>query len=324
MKKQVDWDWLQRAMELRPETPAGKSGDVEVTHEIQSAGTKLPVVSMRNAIFMGQRPSSVRFDVDVIYRALVSKAHGTWMTDSAQEVYQCRDAIQAVKRAGKCNLLIGGLGLGCYSQLAMRMTRANVTTVERSKDVIKLVGDHIIAAGKPHHRIVRDCIYKFSKQMAAGEYDVALLDTWQATGEFCWVKEVIPLRRITRPKVAQVYCWNEEEMIGQFKMSAHRKMLFDPREIPGGDAHHRTVSLAARDEGIIGKGLTRDQLGKDEIHEVFAAEAALSLRPEAREIVDAFAHDVGSPEWERRFGRHWERAIRIREAGRRKSLQRSA
>jgi hypothetical protein len=311
MKEQVDWEWLRWAMELRPETPPGKSGTVQVKHEVQPAGKVLDVVSMRNAIFMGQRPSGVKFDHDVIYRALVSDKHGTWMTDSAQEVYQCREAIEAVAGMGDCNLLIGGLGLGCYSHLAVKMTDANVTTVEISKDVIKLVKPYIAGQGSGgRHRIVQQCIYEHARAISAGDYDVALLDTWQPTGEICWVEEVIPLRRLVRPKVQHVYCWNEKEMAGQFLMS-WRKLLYSPDDLPPSDVHYKTVVLAGTADGIAGLGwLTIGDMKADAaaFHKVFQHEAELRQRPEVQDLMNSFCRDIGSPEWENRFGRWWDKA----------------
>jgi len=310
---EFDGDWLREAMDLRPQTPDGRSGKISVTSEVQPAGKVLEAVSMRNAIFMGQAPCRVRFDEDLTYRHLRHDDRGEWMSDSAQEIYQCREPINAIRKLGNCELLIGGLGLGCYSAIALGMTDARVTTVEIDRHVIELVGEHVrdhkirIDRG-PFHRVVRGCIYKHAKQMAAGRYDAAILDTWQPTGEMCWVTEVIPLRRIVRPKVAVVFCWNEQEMIGQFRMGVCRKLLFNASELPIHDTHYRTIRAVAQHEGLVGPGFTMDAAKATGFDSILMESAKLENDPKVQQLVNAFCQDIGSPEWEQRFGRFWDQA----------------
>jgi hypothetical protein len=299
----MDGQWLSEAMSHRPETPVGRSGKVRVQAAVQPAGKVLPVVSARNAIFMGQRVASVRFSHDVTYRELVHDDRGTWMTDSAQEIYQCREPVNAVAGMGRCRLLIGGLGLGCYSAIALAMTNAKVTTVEMSRDVLRLVEGAV--HGK-RHRVVHGDVYRYAMAMRTGQFDAAILDTWQPTGEMCWVEEVIPLRRLVRPKVDVVYCWNEQEMIGQFKMGAGRKILLDADELPACDSHYRTLSMAARDEGLLGPGWKLGDMRAQGLAGVLQAEAELPR--DVHSLIDAFCDDIGSRAWEDRFGALWDRA----------------
>lgn len=307
----VDIDWLTEAMSLRPETQAGKSGKISIEHEEHPAGKKLPVVSMRNALFMGMQPTSVQFSHPIIYRSLKCQDHGTWMTDSAQEIYQCRDFIQAVAGISlgivSTDVLVGGLGLGCYSAILLGMTEANVTTVEISRDVIKLVAPHV-----RKHEIIRRDIWKFIAEHPPGIFDAAILDTWQSTGEACWVSEVIPMRRLVRPKVPQVYCWNEQEMIGQFRQCAFRKLALGAEEYATMDSHHRTLRYAAESESLLGPGLElRGMETGDAFTAMMDAEQQLSGDAKLQALLDAFCHDIGSPEWEQRFGHHWDRAEQV-------------
>ena len=82
----VDTDLLIRYMSQRPETPEGERDDVKIKHTIIEKEEPIDVVSMRNAIFMGVQPTKISFIHDIILRTLTYEG-GTWMTDSAQEVF---------------------------------------------------------------------------------------------------------------------------------------------------------------------------------------------------------------------------------------------
>ena len=64
--------------------PNSKSGDVEITNEWHPAGKPLTVVSMRTAIFTGQKPLTVTYDKPVPITTLSDK-DGTWMTNTPVE-----------------------------------------------------------------------------------------------------------------------------------------------------------------------------------------------------------------------------------------------
>ena len=247
--KKVDPDWLATAMRMRPATPEGTSGKISIVATLEPAGKSLTVVSFRNAIFMGQQATNMTFQEPLIYRALKSEKHGTWMTDSCQEVYQCRDAIEALPNGA--SLLVGGLGLGVYTELALRMANPRrVVTVEREPDVIKLVAP-FVGIRDSRSEVEQEDIYKFAAKLGRGDFDFAMLDTWQSTGEYCWAHEVVPLRRLARPKIRTVWCWNEEEMWGQIEMAAFRKILQQREEISHCDLHMQVLRAAAERDGLI-------------------------------------------------------------------------
>lgn len=314
-KEQVDFDWLVRAMSLRPQTPAGRSGKLSVEHRTLKAGEPIDVVSLRNGLFMGQQPTRCCFDEDTTLRTLKHADKGVWMQDIPQEIWQAQGPVEAVKAlGGKPRVLVGGLGLGCYSALLLSMTKANVTTIEISRDVIKLVSPFV---AHRRHKVCRGDVYKYAELLKRGYYHAAILDTWQPTGEMCWVSEVIPLRRLVRPKIEHVFCWNEREMIGQFGGpfgGAYRALARRAEESPDMDRHHRTVRLAAEEEGLIDSQTSAAQFcNPGHLEEWLKFE--LSLRADAAvvDLVESFCRDIGSPEWEERFGRHWERAGKIRQ-----------
>jgi hypothetical protein len=309
-REKVDVDWLADALRLRPNTPAGKSGDIRVDVEVKPAGERVDVVSWRNATMMGQQRTCTILDVDTPFRYLRSTKHGTWMSDVPQEIYQAREPIEHIRGLDGSSVLVGGLGLGCYSRFALMMGRANyVATVEISKHVSKLVAPHVAA---PRHEIVLADIHQYAAKLHRGKFDAAILDTWQSTGEYCWTHEVIPLRRLVRPKVPYVHCWCEREMVGQFLMAAYRRIMIPAKQTPRSDPHYRAIRLAAEAEGIIDPKFNIIELAGT-LERWLVEESKIRCSQRVVELVHAFTHDPGSPEWEQRFGQHWDRACRMRD-----------
>ena len=327
---EIDWDWLSEAMSHRPQTPPGKSGQISVECTTHPAGKPLEVVSMRNALFMGQRPASVKFTEPITCRALKSAKRGTWMQDVPQEVYQAREPIQGIIEewgtAGQdgnhdVRVLIGGLGLGVYSSLVLNMAECCATTVEISRDVIRLVGRSVQSMKRPccEHELVKADIYEYARKLKRCQFDAAILDTWQPTGEICWTQEVIPLRRLVRKHVPLVFCWNEQEMIGQFRMGC-RKLALQPKEMPDFDTTYRTVRIACEQAGLIDTQMSMAAFsGPDGMDKAMEFGAQIEADPEVQNVIAAFCDDIGSPEWEERFGNIYDRAAKMKQARRRKA-----
>ena len=326
---EIDWDWLAESMSHRPQTPAGKSGTVSVECKTEPAGTKMDVVSMRNALFIGQRPASVKFTEPITCRALKSAKRGTWMQDVPQEVYQAREPIQGIidewgtdGQDGNrgVRVLVGGLGLGVYSSLVLNMARCDCTTVEISPDVIRLVNEHIPQRyDDAEHKTIKADIYEYARKLKRCQFDAAILDTWQPTGEICWTQEVIPLRRLVRKHVPLVFCWNEQEMIGQFKMGC-RKLALQPKEMPDFDTTYRTVRIACEQAWLIDTQMSMAAFsGPDGMDKAMEFGAQIEADPEVQNVIAAFCDDIGSPEWEERFGNIYDRAAKMKQARRRKA-----
>ncbi len=318
--EKVDIKWLTRAMELLPQTPISKSGPVEIEHRHIEAGKCLDVVSARNAVFQQQQMTSVRFTHDQIIRVLKEKKIGVWMTDYPIEVYQAHEAIEAIRDLDAARVLVGGLGLGVYSRLLLAMGACDyVTTVELNPHVVKLVRTHCWHGG--NHRVEVMDLTAYLARIRRGKFDAAILDIWQPTGEQCFVEQVVPLRRLARSKIDHVWCWNEREMHGQFWSAAHRKLLFAGKDTTPMDVHYRALRYAAEDEGLVGEGIETAGLTFEVL---LQAEAELLKDKRIEALMRDFLDDIGSPEWEQRFGRWWDTAAAERPAMERARRRRHA
>jgi len=211
MLQEVDQTYLEWMLENRPETPEGKSGKISITHEVIPIGTELPIVSMRNAIFMGQKPTKIKFTHPFIIRHLKEEDQGEWMTDSPQEIWQMAKPIQECH--GK--VLVGGLGLGVVAHLMDEINDdiKEVVVIEKNSDILDLVSD-AISDGVD---IREGNLFEYLKHVEPEQYDSAFFDIWQSTGEISWVEYIVPLRRATAKKIPHVLCWNEVEMQGQLR-----------------------------------------------------------------------------------------------------------
>lgn len=296
-------------MLLRPDTPDGQVADLKITHKVVPAGKPHEVVSIRNALMMGQQRTNITFDEPLKIRNLSYKG-GVWMTDSAQEVWQMRDALEQIKTISDldisrfCNVLVGGLGLGLFSRLAEKWADARVTTIEKDRRVIDLI--------QFHGDVVHADIYDFCRDLPESygsrkQPHIAFLDTWQSTGEWCWNHEVVPLRRLIGDKIPKVICWNEEEMIGQIAGpfgSGYRRMLISLDVTSKGDIASSILRHLALERGIT--DITYDG---DEWRTMKLIEDGEKLKtnPDAQDLVRRLTTDAGSPTWEAEFGELWDR-----------------
>jgi len=285
----VDTDRLVELIQLRPETPDGESNSVKITHDIVDQGTPLEVVSMRNAILMGMQPLRAVFDDDIKIRRL-SYEGGTWMTDSPQEVSQMIEPLDELYG----DVLVGGLGLGVFTHLlSLQDDVSEVTTVERDQNIIDLVDKHIVT-----DEIVCNDLFEFLKNTPDGRYESGFFDIWQPTGEMVWANYVVPLRRLARDCVTDLWCWNEIEMEGQIRMNIAPHALL---EKPAYDGYHRVFQSVAQDTGIVKE--TFDTKKPDDMLKIHAAAHA---NDDLRHLVEQFLL-VCDEEWEEIFGEAWDR-----------------
>lgn len=188
--------------------PEGSSGKFKVEHFTFPAGHRLETANMRTAMMGGQKSITLTWPHETKWHRL-TEGGGVWMSDLPIEVAQHLVALAELK--GK-RVLIGGLGIGLtLAILAARETPPTITVVEKSADVIKLVGPHIRGKAK----IVHSCLHKFLK--ATNErYDAAFYDIWQSDGEHTFFETVVPLLAESDKTVKRrPLCWNEDVMRGQ-------------------------------------------------------------------------------------------------------------
>lgn len=298
--RRVDKGWLGDRLGERPETPDGRDGKVRITHEVVPAGRKVTVVSMRNGLFMGQQPTDASFVSDLKIRHLEYEG-GEWMADSPQEVWQMHDPLelirQQVSEEGRCRVLVGGLGLGVFSHLASEYAGGTVTTIEKDPRIISLVAEH--SSGS----VFLDDLYEYAARLGPDCYDFAFLDTWQATGEYAWVREVVPARRLVGAAIPKVMCWNEDEMIGQVWLGGFRAMLIDHDRLPELDIHRHTLRHHAVRDGIVSQAIAPDA---ESVSRLFEAESELRNNPDAEALLRRLTTDAGSEVWEEEFGQTWD------------------
>jgi len=251
-------------------------------------GQTIDIVSMRNAFLMGMQPMKATFEHDLIIRRL-SYNGGTWMTDSPQEISQMIEPLDSLGG----DILVGGLGLGVFTHLTGQEGWADeVTTIERSQDIIDLVSGHIDT-----DEIICADLFEFLKTTSIGRYDSGFFDVWQPTGELAWADYVVPLRRLARDCVGELLCWNEEEMRGQLMMNMPMHALL---EKPSYDGYHRVFQKVAQSTGVVKTTYAVDDL------QSFAGCGEAAIRnKDLVALLEQFL-DPSSHEWEDIFGECWD------------------
>ena len=86
-------------------------------------------------------------------------------TDDFPNTMAMREISEVIKKNNYTNLLIGGLGLGLILD---NLPPDNITVVEYSPEVVKLVGKYY-----PNYKII---VQDFYKELASGKYDLAFED----------------------------------------------------------------------------------------------------------------------------------------------------
>jgi len=197
--------------------PEGKSGNFEIKHTIEKAGTVLTIVSDRSAIFwsmMGKeaRAWRGRLGEDVCIHKLLEDG-GVWMSDCPQEIYSQRWQIE--RFSGE--VLVGGLGLGwAVKELEENTDVKVITVVEKSQDVINLVWKHLKCK---KIELIQEDLYLFLKKAKrlGLRWDYGYYDIWCPTGERVLHEHILPLRKLSEGIIKQenLECWQELEMLGQ-------------------------------------------------------------------------------------------------------------
>lgn len=297
----VDVRRLMGYLAHRPQTPAAELNRIEVTIETIPQGSTVPVVSMRNAIFMFQKPTTITVSEPLDIRHLKEKGQGTWMTDSPQEVWQ----MDYVIREAWGNVLVGGLGLGVTPHLISKLNIdvSDVTVVEKNQSIVNLVEPHITV-----DEVVCNDLFQYVKEMPSDWHDFAFFDIWQPTGQIVWASQVVPLKRLCRNKIDEVVCWNEQEMIGQFQLHWSKYPDVDVEAIPAADIPMRVLRQAAVDRGWRKEPrITFDMLGTAEgLDKMMEVEIENQKDSQISELCSRLLLGPGTDEWEQEFGKLWD------------------
>lgn len=196
--------------------PPGEKGKFKIEVDFKPAGKELTVVSMRNALFMGLRPTMMTLTAPLGVHTLSENGRATWMTSLPQEIEQHHRQLANVRGT----VLVGGLGLGVAVALLEKNPRVkNIVVVEKSSDVIELIKPYV-----PQRKttFVHGDLYDYLKEneQRTQPFDCAFYDIWCPTGERVLTEHVLPLRLLSEGVVnGPIECWNEDEMIGQIRMN---------------------------------------------------------------------------------------------------------
>jgi len=281
--------------------PEQSLGTVRIEHEIRPAGSTIAVTNFREAMFAGLPMLDLELKKDLIIHHLISEEYGDWMSDQPCELIQMHRDLACHARG---RVLIGGLGLGILPRMLQETDRTDsITVVERDPDVVKLIGPYL----NGRVTVINADIFEYVKTIKKRQYDCALLDTWQSTGEWPWQTEVVPLRRALRPLCRKVYCWAEATMIGQVAKGLMVAADIKSEQLKSqGTCHYYAFRRALIDESL-----------RDESNGIDRSDLMARISSEMKNMKDdvlkmfmrSFVFDVGSPTWERTFGKYWDEAL---------------
>lgn len=201
--------------------PEGKNGKSEVSIEFKDAGSRLPLVSMRNSLFMGLQQCNLILDRPLGIHHLKEIGQGTWMSSMPQEIEQHHRQLAGMKG----RVLVGGLGLGLAVAILEGVEAiTEIVVVEKNSELLQLVGKFI---PKDKTKLLHFDLYEYLKRDRE-TFDFAFYDIWQSTGEHVLTEHVMPLRRLSQHAVRQdcIQCWNEGEMIGQVHMGCRTAVMY--------------------------------------------------------------------------------------------------
>jgi hypothetical protein len=305
MKQATIVQLAKRLMAKYTPLPLGSSGKFRIEQHLHPAGSQMFVVSMREALFSGLPKTDLTLSLPYLEQKLSDTDNGIWMTNLPCELVQMwRDfANHAYGR-----VLIGGLGLGVATSMCLRRPLVRtVTTVERSPDVIKL--NAINAPGSGYFRTdlcVQADLFEYLKLVKSDQYDCALLDIWQGTGEWVWQTEVVPLLRLIQTRIPIIRCWQEAVMRGQVSLGLPRaadvpeEMLYERAT-----CHYYAFRKAVVDAGIRKVPRIGDPT---DFANLFRIEEENRHDTNLRQFARQFLNSVGTPSWEKTFGLHWDAA----------------
>jgi hypothetical protein len=301
VKKEALLRLANRLMGQRVNIPEAKVGKYSIVHENHAAGDKLLLSSLRNSLLTGQPSCDLALRKPATIHKLVGP-EGVWMTDLPCELVQMHNELARYARG---RVLVGGLGLGIVARMAaLKANVSQVVIVERQPEVIELVAPYL--NGKT--TVVQDDIYKYVKRLPQ-QFDCALLDTWQSTGEWCWQTEVVPLRRLIGTSIKKVYCWQEAVMHGQvwrglFTAASTPEKYYQHK----GTCHYYAFKKGVESMDIPDLAPEIEDL-KEDFQRMLEAEEHNRKNWVLNLVARRFLTEVGSPWWEKTFGPHWDKYI---------------
>jgi len=204
--------------------PENKIGAWEIKHDNRGIGAEFSLSTTRTQIFQGDRGGKVRFEMPTRWHKLLEK-NGIWMSDYPIEQYQHDELLKDMKG----NVLVGGLGLGYAATfLCLRKHVTSVTVIEKSSEVIKLVGKHLLKDQAERKKLTIICEDLFAYLQKIKDihftYDYGFYDIWAGDGENTFFQTVCPLYALSWKKVRHLRNWNEGCMRGQLYHSLQGRL----------------------------------------------------------------------------------------------------
>lgn len=205
MKKKITYEGL---LDIPQET----AGEFEVRHIIEPAGALLQTASYRTMLYGQHDGGTVSYDHPTRWHELL-EGGGRWTSDLPIEQWQQRAAVKGFR--GK--VLVGGLGLGVVARiLAEQKNVTRIDVIEKSAEVVKLVGPYIL---DPRIHIHVADLFDFLRH-ADRQWHYAFFDIWAQDNEYTFYETVLPLKELAGPFVRYpVRNWNEDIMRGQVRQS---------------------------------------------------------------------------------------------------------
>ena len=212
-KKELSHDFLSTLivspLSVLSDIKEGTSGNFKLVKERIEAGTQVTVVSWRNMLLMGYRPTKI----ELPYRRIVHKLYNEGqllMSDSPQEMFLQKDMMD--KANGR--VLTSGLGLSLFTHMAMNKDEVTeIVVVEKEPDIIDLINiDH------PKVTVLCEDIWGFLRTTKDVNFDYIYIDIHYRTGAMEYINTVLPMRKIIEKRFPGVSAdfWGEDEMKTQY------------------------------------------------------------------------------------------------------------
>jgi hypothetical protein len=287
-----------KLMEKRLDLPAVQVGEFAITQTQHKPGDKLLLASMRDSIFMGWPACDyICREPTIIHR--LTEDGGVWMSDLPCELVQMH---QELAKHATGNVIIGGLGLGVLANMVARNPKVKrVVVIERQPEVIQMIQPHLSS----NVEVVRADIMDMASWIYSDKFDVALLDTWQGTGEWVWQTEVVPLRRMLVSKIKNIRCWHEQVMLSQVAMGLFRAAAVPSSLYKQASNCHMYAFVRHLETSAI----QREIANPDNFPALLKAEEENRKNRDLRALAYLFLERVGTPTWEEWFGKHWDTAF---------------
>jgi hypothetical protein len=207
--------WYEGALHI----PEGKIGDFEIKHWIAPPKYKFETATFRTMLHAGHSRKIIRYPYPTQWHQLLENDN-VWMQDIPLEQYQHDQLLRPFRK----DVLVGGLGLGyAVTVLEQNWRVKNIVVVEKSQEVIDLVGPYI---KNQKTTVIKEDIFNFLKDTKE-YFNYAFYDTWHSDSETTLHTTVLPLHNLsTKRRVKKVVCWNEDVMRGQLFMNIRSRLFF--------------------------------------------------------------------------------------------------